>query len=146
MGRHTGYTHSIETRQKMSANNARTNLGKTFSIETRLKMSVIASMNKLGENNPNWKGGTTAEAQNIRGSARYRNWRTAVFLRDNYTCQDCGARGCELNADHIKPFSQFPELRFEVSNGRTLCVPCHKDTPTYGFRCVQNRKKLLKTI
>lgn len=67
-------------------------------------------------------------------SARYRTWRKAVFERDDYTCQGegCGSRGGELNADHIKPFSTHPELRFKVSNGRTLCVPCHKKTPTYG--------------
>lgn len=62
----------------------------------------------------------------------YRLWRTAVYERDNYTCQECGIRGGEINADHIKPWSLFPELRFSLENGRTLCVPCHKKTDTYG--------------
>ena len=31
----------------------------------------------------------------------------------------------------IKRFSDYPDLRHEVSNGRTLCVPCHK-TITFG--------------
>jgi 5-methylcytosine-specific restriction endonuclease McrA len=61
-------------------------------------------------------------------------WRKAVFERDDYTCQMCGIRGTQLNADHIKPFRFFPALRWELANGRTLCVPCHRKTPTYGRR------------
>ena len=85
-----------------------------------------------GKNNPNWKGGITPLIRKIRNSSEYKNWRMLVFKRDDYTCQDCGVRGCELAADHIKPFAFFPELRFELSNGRTLCKPCHLRTPTYS--------------
>ena len=85
-----------------------------------------------GENNCNWKGGITPINMKIRGSKEYKLWRTAVFERDDYTCIWCGQVGGELNADHIKPFSLFPELRFAIDNGRTLCEPCHRTTDTYG--------------
>jgi len=85
-----------------------------------------------GENNPFWKGGITPLRRRIYVSSEYKKWRKLVFERDNYTCQECGKVGGKLNADHIKPFSLFPELRFVVSNGRTLCEKCHKKTPTYG--------------
>lgn len=65
--------------------------------------------------------------QGQRNSPQYREWRTNVFERDSYTCQQCGQVGGELNAHHIKPFSEYVELRFELSNGLTLCVPCHKE-------------------
>ncbi len=69
----------------------------------------------------------SAEAKRIRASARYREWRTSVYKRDNFTCQKCGRRSSgELTAHHIKPFSTHPELRFSVENGITLCwSPCH---------------------
>ena len=56
------------------------------------------------------------------------DWRKAVFERDDYTCQMCTKRGGELHPDHIKQFAYYPELRFDVANGRTLCASCHKNT------------------
>ena len=77
-------------------------------------------------------GNKTPLNKKIRKSLRYKRWRHAVFKRDNWTCVWCQERGGELNADHIKPFAYFPELRFKISNGRTLCKPCHRKTDTYG--------------
>ena len=85
--------------------------------------------------------GLTPAPQRERQSAAGRAWRLAVFERDDWTCQICGARGAELNADHIKPFALFPELRFDVDNGRTLCVPCHRKTDTYGINLVFAMRK-----
>ena len=79
-----------------------------------------------GENNPNWKGGVTSLNELLRKTEEYKKWRTAVYKRDNYTCVWCGHKGGELNADHIKQFALYPKLRLEISNGRTLCIPCHR--------------------
>lgn len=68
----------------------------------------------------------------IRSSTKYKTWRKLVLKRDNYICQICGITGVKLHADHIKKFAVFISLRFDVNNGRTLCVYCHRKTPTYG--------------
>lgn len=91
----------------------------------------------IGEKNPAWKGGVTPTNTKIRQSADYKQWRKSVFARDNYTCQECNARSVigervVLNADHIKPFASHPDLRFDVNNGRTLCIECHRKTDTYA--------------
>jgi hypothetical protein len=86
-----------------------------------------------GPNNPNWKGGATAErGRNAKECAR---WRRLVFARDGYVCKDCGAQSRKpkgsktgsLRAHHIKHWSTHPELRFELSNGVTLCMRCHQN-------------------
>ena len=64
-----------------------------------------------------------------RYSPEAKKWRGEIFKRDNWTCQICKIRGgVRLEADHIKPFAFFPKLRFELSNGRTLCRKCHDKT------------------
>lgn len=97
-------------------------------------MRAKIAAGKTGEKNPNWKGGITPQNLLIRMTAEYRLWREAVFKRDDYTCQHCYSRGGTLNADHIKPFAYYPELRFAIDNGQTLCVDCHRNTPTWGAR------------
>lgn len=74
----------------------------------------------------NWRGGATPENQRDRNSIEYRKWRSAVFRRDDYTCLHCGERGGRLNAHHKKPWSTFKTLRYDISNGVTLCEKCHR--------------------
>ena len=87
-----------------------------------------------GDKNPNWKGGINPINANIRSSNKFKQWRSEVFKRDNWTCQKCGARSkknkyVRIEAHHIKPFAKYPDLRFDVNNGITLCKKCHDKEP-----------------
>lgn len=81
------------------------------------------SEERRGEDAWNWDGG----AQERGCDARYREWRGEVLERDNYTCQDCGQHGGTLTAHHIERWADSPELRYELSNGVTLCQSCHAE-------------------
>ena len=123
-----------ETRDKMSKNSSHWNKGIKQSSETILKRSKTLPR---GDKNHLWRGGITPINQKIRTSLEYKLWRRAVFERDNFACIFCRIRSGNgekvvLNADHIKPFSLYPELRFAIDNGRTLCRECHKTTDTFG--------------
>lgn len=104
--------------------------GHKQSDETREKRSAALS----GDKGPNWKGGHSRQFKRGYKSEHFKHWRTAVFERDGYTCQGCGQHSGYLTAHHIKPFAKYPELRYEVSNGTTLCEPCHAEQDHYYAR------------
>ena len=82
-----------------------------------------------GKSNPRYKNGLWCLGNNPRRddmvSREYKEWRLSVFKRDNYTCQKCGQIGEKLNSHHIQPWIDFPDLRYDINNGVTLCVKCH---------------------
>lgn len=102
--------------------------GDEYYVFEIIKDSILdPNYHRKGANHPNWKGGVTPENQKVRNSKEMKAWKRAVFQRDGYSCQICGQIGGELQAHHIKPFAKFPELRFDVNNGITLCKECHKE-------------------
>lgn len=67
------------------------------------------------------------ETKRDRNSLLYKQWRSAVFQRDNYTCQSCGSKK-NLQAHHIvywRDCVSNPKLRYDIENGITLCRKCH---------------------
>ena len=88
--------------------------------ETKRKMSLAHGGN----------GETIVCARNRCKTGEYKVWRSAVFSRDNWTCQTCGARSANgepvyLEAHHIKGWAKYPEFRYEIDNGVCLCRECH---------------------
>lgn len=117
------------------------NRGIPMSEKQKVKVSEARRGKNTGEDNPSWKGGVTPVNHIIRESTDYKAWRKTVFERDGYTCQMCGQIGGKLQADHDLPFAVYPDLRFEVLNGQTLCFDCHL-TKTKGDRILIREMQL----
>jgi hypothetical protein len=108
-------------------------------LEVKQKLRDI-KLGLRGEATNHWEGGKTNERQRLMGQETYKQLRKQVFERGNYTCQVCITRGGSLEMDHIKEWSNYPELRFEQINCRTLCSDCHKKTDNYGSKAVKLKK------
>lgn len=121
---------SPEHIEKIKKSNIVSSFWRGKKLPEKIKQKISES--KSGKNHWNWKGGITKEEKRIRKTSKYNNWRFSILKRDNYTCVFCLKRGGDLHVDHIKRFSDYPELRFAIDNGRTLCVECHRKTNTYG--------------
>ena len=126
-----GKRMSDESRRKMSEAAKRRGSNRTgakHSAETRAKISAITKeRTPRGENAYNFSHGRFQRSLDDRRKPEYKAWRTAVFERDNYTCQHCGDnRGGNLHAHHLKSFADFESLRYVVENGLTLCKDCHE--------------------
>lgn len=129
-----GIPRTAETVLKIS----NSHMGIHPSEKTKRKMS-ISRMGKYGELGNNWQGGLTSLNILIRDCSKYSEWRSMVFGRDNFTCQECGIRGTYFEAHHIKRFvdiikeyniNSFEEALlcdklWDISNGITLCKTCH---------------------
>lgn len=109
------------------------------------------------ENHHNWNGGITPLMQNIKTLFEAKDWRRKVFERDGFSCQKCNKKNIYIEAHHKKAFlflfrdflleySQFSPIEdketllrlattykpfWNIDNGETLCLDCHKLTPNY---------------
>lgn len=110
-----------------------TQCGKSFTQEAgsqrkfcSVKCRSLKQSTNRGSMAHNWRGGRKSLSVLERGRIEYKEWRKAVFERDNWTCQVCKKRGGAIEAHHIKEFAKHPSLRTQLINGQTLCTICHK--------------------
>ena len=124
-----------------------------FSGSVKGKRPDVARRNRLvnptktGKDAYNWKGGISKERTKAHHSEKYKQWRNKIFKRDNYTCRNCGRKRKKgdrviLEAHHIKEWSKYPTLRYNIDNGLTLCKECHNLTK--GINQYSNNRKLIK--
>ena len=99
--------------------------GKSHSLETRKR---IGSANQYGYQSRRWKHDRTllAKSEKKHLDGNYREWMFAVKRRDSWKCR-IGNSNCfgRLEAHHILNWIEFPELRYLLTNGITLCHAHH---------------------
>jgi len=98
--------------------------GKKHSLETKIKLSCHFRNLPVAD----FDGFTKPESFRLTKSGAFKTWRKLVFERDNFTCLLCNKRGGNLEPHHILPRRENRNLVYEITNGATLCVECHKKT------------------
>ena len=103
---------------------SKANKGRVISKITREKISESLVGRYRGELSPVWiKDRSKIKKQdNRRDDSDYKIWRQSVYKRDNWKCkindENCKGR---IEAHHILAWKKYPELRYRVNNGITLC-------------------------
>ena len=129
--------------------------------QSTMERRIKSSCRQRGISIEEFDGFSTTEQHMARNNTYYKEWTRKVFERDDYTCQCCGKRGGNLNAHHLYNFSEYPNLRYDISNGITFCRECHlinfpnsfhsiygerNNTPEQVIEFIQNYKEHNKEV
>jgi hypothetical protein len=139
--------------------------GMSFTESHRKNLSIARSGRFRGTNSPTWNGMSPLKKL-IRYSRCNKEWSRKVLERDDFSCQECGKRGCKLQAHHIVSFNtifldfiklhdyfspyedkdtlsriaDYYEPFWDISNGKALCIECHKKTDNFNRKIVCTNK------
>ena len=119
-----GVKLSPSTCQKMSEN-----MKKRWATDTSLREIVIRNLPLSGKGalSPCYIHDRSKLAKKqIRNDSAYKEWRKAVRDRDGWKCQMGDETCCgKVVAHHILSWSSHPALRYDITNGITLCKKHH---------------------
>jgi 5-methylcytosine-specific restriction endonuclease McrA len=100
-------------------------LGKKRSIETIEKQRKALTGKKQKKETVEKRTQSLRKIGKSRQCHNYKTWRNKVLEKDKNKCVKCGKENIRLHCHHIIPWKENEELRFDVSNGETLCPRCH---------------------
>ena len=119
--------------------------GHRVSTKTVRRVSKLHK-GKFGKEHPCWKEiKKNPLYKAIRQSGKTDVWRLEIFKRDKFACVICGSK-ISIQANHYpKSFAEILnkyniqtyekalscKTLWNINNGRTLCLECHKKTPNY---------------
>lgn len=126
-----GKHHSEESKTKMKLSHK----GKVFSEIHKKNIGKALKGLFVGKMASGWRGGISKENEIMRKRVDFRQWREAVYKRDDYTDQKYGTRGGNIHPHHILNFAEYPNIRFDPNNGITLSKQSHREFhKKYGFK------------
>lgn len=117
--------------------------GWKLSDESKKKIGLATSrrpgtmLGRTQEKHWNWKGGISKDVHST-SEPKYKEWRMSIFSRDNFECKICKEK-VGIQAHHILKWADYPELRYDINNGITLCLAHHP-------RKVAEEKRLIPTF
>ncbi len=127
------------TKGIMKANKTSIKKGQRLSIDTEFKK---------GEKHYRWitdreKVSKSRTKETLCGT-EYKEWRLSIYERDNFKCrllnEECTGK---IQAHHIFNWVDYPELRFIINNGITLCHVHHPRGRTEEKRMIPILQELL---
>lgn len=93
--------------------------------EAHANAGIYRSAKQQGIRFCEWKDYVTPKKKRARTTSAYKEWQSAVFKADDYTCLLCKERGGKLSAHHILTFAKHEDKRYDTDNGVTVCTNCH---------------------
>lgn len=129
----TGQDHPLFKSVERTCHQCRTTFYRAPSVVRRgggrycSRICTVLGNKRFGPNHPRWikdrsKLKHLGDENLDRRSSAYNTWRREVWLRDNFKCKianpDCKGR---IEAHHILAWRDYPELRYQITNGITLC-------------------------
>jgi len=139
---------------------------KKFGIDRRSK-SEAEKLKPHGINHSIYTDWRILLSQLIKALTEYKDWRRKVFERDRFICQECFKKASgkleahhkksfvELMQEFLREYNQFSPLEdretlirlarkwrpfWDVENGKTLCIDCHKQTFNYGGKTRERKR------
>ena len=134
-----GHSVSAETREKIGL----AHIGNKYSVGLKrseeMKEKISQTLKRkgiepkvkfigVGKNSARWITDRTQLQKSDRhlGDSASNDWRKRTYVRDRWKCRisnkDCSGR---IEAHHILNWVDYPELRYEINNGITLCHAHH---------------------
>ena len=123
------FKHSEETKALLKITRAKQDPNTLRGIKHKMPEGFSEAISKriTGEGNPKWiKDRTMLVKKQERNDSAYVDWRKQVWLRDNFTCKIANPNCLgKIEAHHILNWKDYPELRYQLNNGITLCHAHH---------------------
>jgi len=141
LGIHWEHTEEAKRKIGIASKGNKYRLGKKLSEEHKRRI-ILAN---TGLKHWRWiEDRTKLAKKQERNDVAYQEWRRNVWARDEFKCRienlDCSGR---IVAHHILAWRDYPELRYQVNNGITLCLAHHPRKWTEEKRLVPSFQELI---